>query len=46
MMLYAGDIGRKVHLSTSLRIRLSRKFVQTLEDLNIDYSIKRHNIIA
>ena len=46
MMLYAGDIGRKVHLSTSLRIRLSRKFVQTLDDLNIDYSIKRHNITA
>ena len=46
MMLYAGDIGRKVHLSTSLRLRLSRKFVQTLDDLNIDYSIKRHNITA
>ncbi len=42
MMIYAADIGRKVSFSTALRRPLSRKFLKTLEDLGIDYHIKRH----
>lgn len=44
MMVYASDIGRKLVFSTALKVRLSKNLLQTLDDLNIDYQLKRHNV--
>lgn len=46
MVIYAADINRKLNFSTSLKAKLSRQFIQTLDDLNIDYNIKRHSPVA
>ena len=45
IVLYASDIGRKLTFSTSLRVKLSKIFLQTLDDLDIEYDIKRNNLI-
>ncbi|MCM1067208.1 MAG: DNA polymerase III subunit alpha [Muribaculaceae bacterium] len=46
MVIYASDLGRKLTFSTALKARLSKGFLQTLEDLDIDYSIKKHSLVA
>lgn len=38
------DIGRRLTFSTAVKVRVGRKFLQTLDDLNIDYRIRRLNL--
>lgn len=46
LTVYASDIGRKLTFSTALRVNLSKAFFKTLDDLAIDYSLRRHSMIA
>lgn len=41
MIVYATDIERKLTFSTGVKVKLSRRFLQTLDDLGIDYRIRR-----
>lgn len=46
MMIYTPDIGRTLTFSTAVRTRLSKDFIKTLEDLNIDYKVRRRSLVA
>ena len=41
IVVYASDIGRKLTFSTAVKVRVGRKLLQALDDLEIDYYVKR-----
>ena len=44
MVVYAADIGRKLTFSTALKVNVTRQFLTTLDDLDIDYQLRHRNI--
>ena len=44
IVVYASDIGRKLTFSTAVKVRVCRKLFQALDDLEIDYHIKRASL--
>lgn len=46
VMLYVTEFGRKISLSTGVQVKVSRSLLQSLDDLAIDYTVKRASIGA